>query len=745
MVLSLVRKPAAWLIRKHAQLGLPPLLLVLSFVIGILRLQVSSRPISSGDLSWYNNSGIVTIRGRVSGYPDRRDAYQLLTVKVGSLSMAGKVNAISVRGQLIIRTGIDSSWAYGDEIILTGNLTTPSDEADFSYKDYLARHSIQSTLYYPEIILIARNRGNPLVGWIYSVRDKGMSTISLLYHMPESALLSGILLGVDNDIPANIQTAFRVTGTTHIIAISGFNISILAALFSSIFYRLFGARKGVPITILTLFIYVILCGASPSVVRAAIMGSLGLFASLVGRRQVGINSLAFVAMLMCLFNPYLPWDVSFQLSFLSTLGLILFADPMVNWLKAVFTRLLPSHSLENLAETIGEYYLFTIAALIMTFPVMAYHFQSLSWLSLITNPLILPVQPLVMILGGLSLLLGMIWLPLGQGVAYLAWPFVAYTIKLVEWFSNLVGNSSSSIAVGMGFIFFFYLALSLFCLHQKAVLFKRLLQPNLVIVVCLAVTVWTWRTALTVPDRKLHVYLLDNGPVDSLLIRSPEGRYILINAGSQSSTLANALGNYLPPGNRKLDLVFLPVTDKEAIRALRHGASGVSVGTLVWLGNPSGKATALDLENAIDIHTSTSASKQEKLVYHISPEGTLSFHPHQDNGGFFVLEWKAFRMLIPVEIDDPSWMETVLLEDPPCCYTALLLADHGSFEFNPPSNIRRLNPALILITMDPGHTSEISLLKNQSGTLLTTEQNGWVHLTTDGTRLWVDTARNPER
>jgi competence protein ComEC len=744
VTLSLVRKPHAWLIRKNARLGLPPILLVLSFAIGIVRMQMISRPISSSDLSWYNNRGVVTIKGKICGYPDRRDTYQLLTVDAGSLSTISDANTLAVDGRLIIRTGLDAPWVYGDEILLTGRLTTPSNESDFSYRDYLAKQAIHSTLYYPDIVLITKGQGNPLVSWIYSIRDRGLSILSRVFPMPESALLSGILLGVDNDIPASIQTAFRITGTTHIIAISGFNISILAALFSSVYYRLLGARKGAIATTLALFVYVILCGASPSVVRAAIMGSLGLFASLVGRRQVGINSLAFVAMLMCLFNPYLPWDVSFQLSFLSTLGLILFAEPMVNWLKVLFTRFLPTRSLESLAEKVGEYCFFTFAALIMTFPVMAYHFHSLSWLSLITNPLILPVQPLVMILGGLSLLLGMIWLPLGQLVAYLAWPFVAYTIKMVEWLSNLAGNNSGSLSVGMGFICFFYLALGLYSFNQKGMLIKRILQPNLIIVVCLAVTVWFWRTGLNLPDKKLHVYLIENGPSESLLIRSPEGRYLLINAGSQSTTLADALGEYLPPGNRELDTVFLPVSDKQAIRALRHGVSGISIDTLVWLGDSSGMATARDLENNIDIHTSNTTGYRQNLIYRLSAGASLTFHPLQNDGGLFTLQWGDFRMLIPVEIDDATWLETVLSEDDPCCYTALLLAGNGSLEFNPPALLRRLNPTIILITSDPGHTSETSLPETQTGILLTTDRNGWVHIMTDGNQLWVETARNPE-
>ncbi len=332
--------------------------------------------------------------------------------------------------------------------------------------------------------------------------------MSQIFPAPESALLSGILLGFDNNIPPDIQAAFRKTGTTHIIAISGFNISILVALFSAFFFRLFGTRKGILATTIALLVYVLLTGASPSVVRAAIMGSLGLFASLLGRRQNGINSLAFVCTIMCIINPFLPWDISFQLSFLSTLGLILFAEPMVEWARHILARLLPSHSMGNVAEKIGEYVLFTLAALIMTFPVMAYHFHAFSWLSFFTNPLILPVQPAVMILGGLSLLLGMIWLPLGQIVAYLAWPFTAYTIKLVALFGNTTSVESGGINIGMGFIVFYYAVLILVFINNKGSFIKRILQPNLVLLLSGALIVTLWRYGLTLPDGYLHIYII---------------------------------------------------------------------------------------------------------------------------------------------------------------------------------------------------------------------------------------------
>ena len=746
VVFSLLRKPGLWVIQKNRLIGLSPALILFLFLAGVLRYQISTPPVSQNNLAYYNEKGIVTMTGEVYGFPDRRDTFQLLTVRVNQLSPpGGGFTGLPVAGRVIVRTGIDTTWNYGDFIEMTGRLATPSDEADFSYQDYLTRRSIGSSLYFPKLVSITRGGGSSLMRWIFTLRDRGLTILADLYPMPESALLSGILLGIDSGIPEDIQNAFRATGTTHIIAISGFNISILAGLLSSVFYRLFGARKGVMATIITLIFYVVLTGASPSVIRAAIMGSLGLFASLIGRRQTGINSLAFVAAAMCLFNPYLPWDVSFQLSFLSTLGLILFAEPMVAWLGGCFDRLLPTRSLEHVAEMIGEYCLFTLAALITTFPVMAYHFHSFSWSSLITNPLVLPAQPAVMALGGLSLLLGYLWLPLGKLVSYLAWPFVAYTIKIIEWFGQQTGNTPETLNIGMGFIVIYYLALIVFLTKHKTPGIKRLVQPNLIIIIGLAVTIFAWRSALSLPDGNLHVYFFQNGPSENLLIRSPSGENILINAGSKSSSLANALGQRLPSATRHLDYVFLPVSDKSAIRALRHGISDIGVENLVWLGDPTGLASIRDLQNNIEVHTVTNSIEQEGMVYYLATDIAMEIFDSADAGGWvFIIEWDRFRLLLPIHVDNESWLESDLSSDHPGAFSAILLAGHGELELNPPSLIKRLYPTLIIVnsdTDDPDINTSFNLINCK---ILTTDQNGWVHLTTDGEQLWVAVERNTE-
>ncbi len=741
-------KKTVWgslVIQKNNRTGLAPIFLILSFLFGIVRLQLANLPPSYDDLAWYNDQGTATITGVISSYPDRRDAYQLITIDSRSLEIStADTKSIPLAGKALVRTGINVAWKYGDEIQLVGKLTTPSDEADFSYQDYLSYKSILTSIYYPEIILIAHGQGNLLIQGIYTIRDQAIITLSQIFPAPESALLAGILLGFDNKIPPDIQTAFRTTGTTHIIAISGFNISILAALFSTFYFRLFGIRKGVLATTITLFIYVILTGASPSVVRAAIMGSLGLLASLVGRRQNGINSLAFVATIMCLVNPFLPWDISFQLSFLSTLGLILFANPMVEWIKRILVRLLPSHSPGNIAEGIGEYFLFTLAALIMTFPVMAFHFHTFSWLSLITNPLVLPAQPAVMILGGICLLLGLIWLPMGQIIGYLAWPFVAYTIRLVTFLGSIPGTGLIGIQIGMGFIIFYYAVFALIFIKYKVSLVERFLQPNMVILITGTLLAMLWRFGLSLPDGRLHIYVLENGPSENILIRSPGGRYFLIGGGSQSSVLADALGKRLPPGNRQLDIVFLPVSDKQAIRSIRHGSTGIIIKELIWLGDQTGRASAIDLEANVLVKNITNTHDITETEFLLASGASLVLHPYQEHGWTFYLGWKNFSMVIPIGIDQSDWVDKIKLAASRSQFSVVVLAGDGSNDLNPISSINSLIPTVLIVNSDPGHPFSKYPTFYKSGTILTTNQNGWIHISSDGDRIWVETARNPE-
>ncbi len=300
------------------------------------------------------------------------------------------------------------------------------------------------------------------------------------------------------------------------IAISGFNIAIIGGLFATLFLRLLGAPRrflAAGLSAVVIAFYALLVGAEPSVVRAAIMGVLSLFAVQLGRRQDGLNSLALVAALMLVFSPFLLWDVSFQLSFMATLGLVVFAGVMTAAFTRLASRRLPESTAQRLAKPVGEYVLFTLAALVTTLPVIAYHFRRLSLTTLIANPLILPAQPPVMVLGGLAVALGMIYEPLGQAAAYLAWPFVAYTIRAVELVSRIPGGVVALGEVALVWVFLYYAVLFLATFAGAQLKnAASVLKPSLVLAGLGALAVVAWQVALHAPDGRLHLTAAGCGP-----------------------------------------------------------------------------------------------------------------------------------------------------------------------------------------------------------------------------------------
>src|SRR5829696_6099364 len=410
--------------------------LLLALFLGAARYQFSVPRFNAFHIAFYNDRDYdLLITATLIEPPDYRDNYTNLRVDVSNVDTGD--GDLPAEGLLLARVSNNQIFHYGDILRLRGKLKTPPENEDFSYRDYLAAQHIHSYMTSAEVTMLPGNGGNPFYRLMYAIRDRSLANIYQMFPDPESSLLAGILLGVDTGLTDRLQQAFKNTGTAHIIAISGFNISIIAGLFVTFFSKFLGPRRGSILAIVGIVFYTLLVGADAAVVRAAIMGSLALFAKQIGRRQFALNTLLVVALGMCLWNPLYIWDVGFQLSFFATLGLILYADPFSQFANRIITNYFPASTAEKFAKLLSEFVLLTFAAQLTTIPIMAYHFQRISLISFLANPFILPAQPAVMILGGLAVLLSLLWFPLGQIAAWVTWPFVVYTIRVVEIFDRI--------------------------------------------------------------------------------------------------------------------------------------------------------------------------------------------------------------------------------------------------------------------------------------------------------------------
>jgi competence protein ComEC len=411
--------------------------LLMAFSIGFLRYQTAQIPVTKENVSWYNNSGQVTLIGKVAAPSVKGDHVTQVRLQVQRLLLLDNQEIAPISGLVLLWVAKDADYDYGDLIQVDGKLITPFEDGEFSYKDYLARQGIFSLIPYPRVSLIQKDSGNPILTGIYLLRERAHQTLRQLFPMPEASVFTGILLGIQSDIPDFLYQAYQASGTSHVLVISGFNIAIIAALVSRLFRRIFPYGWDALASLIAIGFYTVLVGAQPPVVRAAIMGVMALPAYLLGRRLIGLNGLAFTAALMVFFSPSLLQDVSFQLSFLATLGIMVFTDPLKDMLLRFTQRFFRTDSPNGWMGWVIDYFLVTLAAQFAVFPVILYHFNYLSLVSLPANFLILPVQPAVMVLGGVALLAGLFFLPAGQWIARLAWLPALYSDQMAVWLGSL--------------------------------------------------------------------------------------------------------------------------------------------------------------------------------------------------------------------------------------------------------------------------------------------------------------------
>jgi competence protein ComEC len=276
-----------------------------------------------------------------------------------------------------------------------------------------------------------------LMSRILNVKGLVAEKVNQLWHEPHASFMAGLLYGYRGGL-GSLNEAFNRTGVTHIIAISGYNISIVASILFAVLVKGFwiNRKKAFWGILIGIGLFVLFTGASASVVRAGIMGSLVLLARQLGRQKAIANVLALTALLMTLHNPFvLLWDAGFQLSFVAVVGLIYLAP-------------LLAPKFEKIPEAFGlrESVVSTLSAIIATLPLIAYQFGRVSLVALPANILILWLIPFLMMLGFLAVMLSFIFMPVAQVIAWIAWAGLSYIILVVKWLSGL-GFASVSVVV----------------------------------------------------------------------------------------------------------------------------------------------------------------------------------------------------------------------------------------------------------------------------------------------------------
>jgi len=568
-----------------------------AFALTAMLYQLSLPQAEPDNLLYYHNKGEVKITALVIAPPEMKQ--NSLQVLVESRSLRAEDLAVrepEVQGKIIFYLPLGSDIHYGDLVEIKGELLPPDEGIDFSWREYLKHQGVCSTMEFPHFYVIGRNQGNPLRSVLYRLRENGGEVLSAIFPSPEDSLLKGILLGDDSTISSALEDAYRLTGTSHIIAISGFNMSVLAGLVSLFFTRQFGRKRGAFATILLLGSYSLLVGASASVVRAAFMGSYAVLGNSISRKGNTLNNLGVSALLMVVLNPHLPWDLGFQFSVMATLGLSLFAGPLRARLEGWMEKRLEQKTALVVSSLISETFLLTMIAQALVLPLSIWHFREVSWLFLIANPLILPVQPVVMILGLAAMSAGLAWLPLGRLLAWVAWPWVAYSNRIVLWLAGIAPENWALPKINLFWVISYYLVLFLIVFRPKpGKLAKILYQPQYLLPALAGLTLVVWLAVSSAPDGKLHITIPNEDGKNYVFITAAQGQTLLVAGSAGSDSLIDQVTKHLPLFSNRLDSLVIPNCGRASLSGLFVLTSKLEIRQVLWGCDPETNQTSRNL------------------------------------------------------------------------------------------------------------------------------------------------------
>ena len=515
-VLLLSLLPFLWFLRGKA--FFLPLFLLSLWGIGVLRIQEVSK-LPPHHIAYFARGEWVSLEGRVVSLPElkQKGKREISSLVLEAENLIWGHRFFETTGKVQVFLFNPSQQApYGGRIRIRGKLNRPripQNPGEFNYQKYLAEQGIFAVFegYGPRALRILDPKtalsGGPMV-LIQKLRDLCAHRLDALFPLPVNALLKALLLGIRKDLPEGFRDDFIKTGTTHLIAISGMNITLVAGSLFFLALCLGCPQKGAAVVgLFSTASYVFLSGAGMPVVRAGWMAGLFFTGLLLEREKDLANSLFFALFMILIFDPQALFQVGLELSFLSVLSLIVFTS-------------------RRESEWEGDW-LQTGIVLIGTFPLCIVYFNVFSWVSLFANLLVIPLFHLG-VLGGLAALLGGGIPLIGPGLVAVASFFLKAGLAWIHFWAEKPWGYFHLSPPSWKLVWGYYLALALAILTQRPKISRfRLLRP-------FVISLWLIITILFfLPPRSPNfvLTLLASGPNEIFHVEFPGGNHWLVNTG----------------------------------------------------------------------------------------------------------------------------------------------------------------------------------------------------------------------
>jgi len=775
---GLVPLPLLLFFRQHKKTIILVSLCLIALFGGAFRSQSSQPTVNENCLQFYNDQEIVAIKGMVSADPEVGDKTTHLQLSATEIKSDKEWHEVS--GMALLFAPRYPTYNYGDVLLVTGRLETPPRLNDFDYKGYLAHRGIYSTMPYPKIEILETGKGFKPLAWVYSARNYLSQSLAKVLPEPQASLAQGLVLGIRGNIPSSVRDDFNRTGTTHLLAISGLHLSILAGILISAGIWLFGRRRYLYIWLAmgTIWLYAIITGMQPPVVRGAIMASLFLTAEFLGRQRSAITSLAFAAAIMVGISPQVLWSASFQMSFMAMAGLILVTPLFQSMGRKAVNAALGDRPAVAVANSITDGFSVSLGAVIGVWPLVAYYFGIISFVSSPATFLTLPALPGIIITGALVGSLALIAPPPAQVISWLAWFLLSYLLLVVKAFAA-IPLSSLQVSLNPNIVWAYYLTLGIALwlnshrrqasalttksltlaksgMNKMTDLFSKL--PNRwVIPPLLSVAILVSVAATTMPDNKLHVSFLDVGQGDAILVHK-RNQQVLVDGGPSPQSITLELGKKMPFWDRTIELVVLTHPSADHVTGLVEVLNRYKVKQVLYPDLDYDLPVYdewLRLVTEKDIKYTIAQAGQEidlgdgVVIEVLSPQVPLLSGTDIDNNGVVMrITVDEVSFLLTADIRQEAEFE-LIARRASLNSTVSKLAHHGSDTSTTPEFLAVVNPQVAVISVSEdnpfGHPSDevIARLREKVGSknIYRTDENNTIEFITDGERLWVKTEK----
>ncbi len=674
---------------------------------------------------------------------------------------------------------------YGDTLRLTGRLERPEPIDDFDYAAYLESQGISAVMWVRHAQLVDTGGGSRVAASLHRTRGALARSIQRALPAPQSGLAQALLLGIRAELPQSLKADFRDAGMSHLLAISGLHVGVVMALSLAVVHALIGRRSwpGVLGVATIVWVYAALSGLDPPVVRAAVMGTMALGQTLLGRGVRGTTALLLAGAAMLAVEPSLMGSLSFLLSFTAMAGVIV-SLPITATLSALVAAPLASseawparwvqYGITLLVGSIAVSVMTTVA----TMPLVAMHFGVIPLMSVAATILAMPALPAALVGAALTASVGLIAPPLAALPAALAWAPLSWLMAVAEWTPLALlpaGWFTTPVAAG------WYLGLGLLIWVLSSRLLRRAVsalrrqprwRPNGaaatlagVLPVAIIVTVLlVGQVAATSADGWLHVYALDIGQGDAILVVTPDGRQLLIDGGPDGETTLSALGPLIPPTDRNLDVVAATHLDSDHVGGLLPVLQRYRTGVVLQGAASADSALQPQWRSALDQRhhqaVALTAGHRVALGRHVilevlsPPAGALpsSVRKTANNGSLVLrLTYGDVAFLFTGDVEADMERRLVGSHGERLRADVLKVAHHGSRTSTTPAFLRAVNPRSAVISAGRDnrfghpHADVVTRLETAVGAsnLFSTDMHGTVEFISNGKTLWVRTGTPP--